>query len=118
MAPDTAPETVHRCARLVHACPTTTRARWGNVLATLDIDSDAAALELPTVLAHGTSDRLTPIAHTHHMANVLPRCEQIIELPGMGHMTPLEAPDHLAAAITELVATHLGTDHANSTTEA
>ncbi len=110
MAPDTTPETVNECARLVHACPTTTRARWGSVLSNLNVDEPAAQLQVPTVILHGTSDRLIPLSNAHHMATVLPQLRQIIELPGRGHMTPLETPNHVASTITELVETHLRTD--------
>ncbi|RNL86900.1 alpha/beta fold hydrolase [Halostreptopolyspora alba] len=115
LAPDTDPDTARQCAHMIHQCPTTTRARWGSVLAKLDIDTEAAHLDAPTVVAHGTSDRLTPLRHAHHLSSVLPRCQQILEIPGIGHMTPLETPDHLAGAISELVATHLRTGPANTT---
>ncbi|WP_338022802.1 alpha/beta fold hydrolase [Allosalinactinospora lopnorensis] len=84
MAPDTNPRMVDFCTRLIHDCPSTTRARWGAVLADLDLEHGARELDLPTVIVHGTADRLTPIAHAHRLADLLPHCDELVELPATG----------------------------------
>jgi hypothetical protein len=52
----------------------------------------------------GSADRLTPPAHASRIAGLLPRCEGLTELPRIGHMTPLEAPEVVAELIRKLAA--------------
>lgn len=90
-------------ARIVHACKAEQRAAWGRVLAALDLDAEIAALDAPTAVLVGTLDKLTPKAHARGMAEVLPRCVGLTELPGVGHMTPIEDPAAVVSAIRSLV---------------
>ncbi|WP_405807930.1 alpha/beta hydrolase [Streptomyces sp. NBC_00210] len=105
MGPGSAPERVAECARIVHACPRTSRVTWSQVLAGLDLDSGVRELRVPTVVVSGTADRLTPIVHARRIAAALPKCLELVELAGMGHMTPVEAPEAITAKIRELVTT-------------
>lgn len=105
MGPGSAPERVAECARIVHACPRPARVAWAHVLAVLDLDSGVRELRVPTVVLAGTADRLTPMVHARRLAAELPDCRELVELAGMGHMTPVEAPEAVTAKIRELVAT-------------
>lgn len=107
MGPAATPEQVDACARIVHACPTGVRAHWGKVLAGLELTGEVARLEAPTAILQGTADRLTPMVLARRLASVLPNCLGLTELPGLGHMTPMEAPDLVAGRIRELVRDHL-----------
>ncbi|GAA4902558.1 alpha/beta fold hydrolase [Streptomonospora salina] len=107
MADGADPATVEMCTRMVHAVAPAPRARWGRVLAGLDLDRGLTALTAPAVLLAGTDDRLTPRAHAHRMAGLLPDCRDVVEIPHAGHMTPLETPQALARALTDLADTHL-----------
>ncbi|MCH0568159.1 alpha/beta hydrolase [Streptomyces sp. MUM 136J] len=107
MGPGSAPLMVEACARIVHACPRTVRHAWSQVLARLDLDHGVRELRVPVAVVVGTADRLTPPVHARALAAELPRCTGLTELPGLGHMTPVEAPDAVGEAIRELVATHL-----------
>lgn len=109
MGPATMPERVDACARIVHACPRGARYGWSQVLAGLDLDAEIRELRLPVAVLVGTADRLTPPVHSRAMATALPHCAGLTELPGMGHMTPVEAPEAVTAQIRELTLTHLGT---------
>jgi pimeloyl-ACP methyl ester carboxylesterase len=100
-------EQVAFTARIVHACRSRQRSEWGRVLAALDLDAGIAALTAPTVVLVGTADKLTPPVHAHGMAAVLPNCTELIELPGLGHMTPIEDPAAVEAAIRGLATTYL-----------
>ncbi|MFE2879177.1 alpha/beta fold hydrolase [Streptomyces roseus] len=102
MGPGSAPDKVEACARIVHACPTGVRYAWSGVLAGLDLDANLAALTVPTAVIGGTNDRLTPIVHARGLAAALPHCVGLTELTGMGHMTPIEAPEAVTGAIREL----------------
>ncbi|CAL9458007.1 Putative aminoacrylate hydrolase RutD [Streptomyces sp. enrichment culture] len=114
MGPGSAPDKVEACARIVHACPTAVRHGWSRVLAELDVDAQLAALTAPTAVLGGTADRLSPIVHARRLAAALPRCVGLIELAGMGHMTPVEAPEAVAGAVRDLARRHLA-DHPQET---
>ncbi|MER6996874.1 alpha/beta hydrolase [Streptomyces sp. NPDC000410] len=107
MGPGSAPERVAECARIVHACPRPTRVAWAHVLAELDLDAGVRELNVPTAVIAGTADRLTPLVHARALAAALPECVGLTELTGMGHMTPVEAPEAVSAKIRELVDVHL-----------
>ncbi|MFG2992337.1 alpha/beta fold hydrolase [Streptomyces sp. NPDC048257] len=110
MGPGSAPDRVEACARIVHACPTGVRHAWSQVLAGLDLDADVARLAVPTAVIGGTADRLTPIVHARGLAAALPNCVGLTELTGMGHMTPVEAPEAVTAVLRELADLYLETD--------
>ncbi|MFI8342625.1 alpha/beta fold hydrolase [Streptomyces sp. NPDC085639] len=109
MGPGSAPDKVEACARIVHACPTGVRHAWSQVLAGLDLDADVARLAVPTAVIGGTADRLTPIVHARALAAALPNCVGLTELTGMGHMTPIEAPEAVTGALRELAELYLDT---------
>ncbi|MFJ2631684.1 alpha/beta fold hydrolase [Streptomyces sp. NPDC087422] len=100
-------EQVAFSARIVHACGARQRSEWGRVLAALDLDAELAALTAPTAVLVGTADKLTPPVHARGMAAALPNCTDLIELPGLGHMTPIEDADAVVAAVRKLAAAHL-----------
>ncbi|MGW0962377.1 alpha/beta fold hydrolase [Streptomyces gelaticus] len=107
MGAGSAPDRVDACARIVHACPRGARAPWGHVLAELDLDACVRELHVPTAVIAGTEDRMTPPVHARALAAALPDCLGLTELTGMGHMTPVEAPEAVTAKIQELVTGHL-----------
>ncbi|WP_328386351.1 alpha/beta hydrolase [Streptomyces sp. NBC_00400] len=107
MGPGATAEQIEACARIVHACPPGVRARWGRVLAGLELTGDVGRLELPTAVIAGTADRLTPLVHARRLASVLPDCLGLTELPGRGHMTPVEDPGAVAGRLRALVGDHL-----------
>ncbi|MEU3523814.1 alpha/beta hydrolase [Streptomyces sp. NPDC038707] len=107
MGPGSAPERVEACARIVHACPRAVRHAWSTVLATLDLDHGVRGLAVPTAVLCGTADRLTPPVHARALADALPHCAGLTELTGVGHMTPVEAPESVTARIRDLVGTHV-----------
>ena len=94
-------------ARMVHDCPRRTRAEWGRVLVGLGLMDRLPLLTVPTVVVHGTADRLTPPVHAHRMAAALPGCEGPVMLAGRGHMTPMEDPDRISELLRGLVHRHL-----------
>lgn len=107
MGPGSPPERVELCARVVHACPRRVRAAWGHVLDTLDLRHGVTRLTRPTAVVAGTADRLTPFPHARRLAAALPHCTGLTALPGLGHMTPVEAPEAVTGVLTELVREHL-----------
>ena len=107
MGPGSAPHMVEACARIVHACPRTVRHAWSQVLDLLDLDHGVRQLAVPTAVLVGTADRLTPPVHAHRLAAALPHNLGVTELPGLGHMTPVEAPELVSARIRELVSSYV-----------
>ncbi|MEV5291887.1 alpha/beta fold hydrolase [Streptomyces sp. NPDC053741] len=113
-----APERVDTCARIVHACPRGARVAWGHVLAELDLEARVRELRLPTAVIAGTEDRLTPPVHARAVEAALPHSLGLTELAGMGHMTPVEAPEVVTAKLRELVASYVTLEGAGSAAEA
>lgn len=112
MGPGSAPHMVEACARIVHACPRRVRYSWSQVLDLLDLDHGVRELTVPTAVVVGTADRLTPPVHARSLAAALPNCLGVAELPGLGHMTPVEAPELVSGRIRELVTAHARDGHA------
>ncbi|MDR3079963.1 MAG: alpha/beta hydrolase, partial [Streptomyces sp.] len=106
MGAGSAPVMVEACARVVHACPRDVRSVWSHVLDTLDLDDRIRELTVPTEVVVGTADRLTPPVHSRVLAATLPNCVGSTELFGLGHMTPVEAPELVTGKIRHLVATY------------
>jgi pimeloyl-ACP methyl ester carboxylesterase len=106
MGPGSAPHMVEACARIVHACPSAVRHAWSRVLDSLELDDGVRELAVPTAVLVGTADRMTPPVHARALVAALPNCVGITELPGLGHMTPVEAPELVSARIRELAATY------------
>ncbi|MEU3405839.1 alpha/beta hydrolase [Streptomyces sp. NPDC006670] len=116
MGPGSAPERVEACARIVHACPAGARRAWSHVLAGLDLDAGVARLTVPTAVIVGRDDRLTPVVHARGIAAALPHCVGLTELTGMGHMTPIEAPEAVSSALRELTSRYLAAPAATTIT--
>jgi pimeloyl-ACP methyl ester carboxylesterase len=107
MGPGSAPVMVEACARIVHACPRQVRYAWSHVLDTLDLDHAVRELTVPTAVVVGTADRMTPVIHARALVAALPNCVGATELPAVGHMTPVEAPEQINGRIRELVSTYV-----------
>lgn len=93
LSPAATPAEVDFCARQIRAMQPQARAAWSRVLGDLDLTPDLAALTVPTTVVVGTADRLTPPAYARRLARLLPMLQELVELPGVGHMSPIEAAD-------------------------
>lgn len=111
MGPGSAPDMVEACARVVHACPREVRHAWSEVLDLLDLDHAVRELRMPVEVVVGTADRLTPPVHARALAAALPNCVGVTELAGLGHMTPVEAPELITGKIRTLAAAHMSDVH-------
>ncbi|MFJ6610127.1 alpha/beta fold hydrolase [Streptomyces sp. NPDC091289] len=118
MGRGSAPDRVDACARIVHACPRRARVEWGHVLAELDLAAGVRELRVPTAVIAGADDRLTPPVHARAIAAALPVGLGLTELTGMGHMTPVEAPEAVTGKIRELVTRYVTTGTATTGTAA
>jgi pimeloyl-ACP methyl ester carboxylesterase len=102
LGPDAPADVVALNAQIICACDRRARARWGRVLNTLDVTAGLRHLDVPARVLVGTRDRLTPPPQARRLAALLPATPEVTEVAGVGHMTPLEAPDTVAALIREL----------------
>ncbi len=59
------------------------------------------SLSVPALVVVGEEDVLTPPSDAAAMAGELVDC-RLVEIPDAGHLTPVEAPDALAVALTHL----------------
>lgn len=57
--------------------------------------------DLPTTIVCGDRDALTPVRHSHDIANALPDAELVV-VPGAGHMVMLERPAVVNGALRRL----------------
>ena len=60
---------------------------------------------LPALIVRGDEDTMIPADEADAMAGVLPDNERV-DLPGVGHLAPLEDPAPLAATLTRWLDTH------------
>ncbi|WP_329578434.1 alpha/beta hydrolase [Kitasatospora sp. NBC_01250] len=107
MGPGATAAQVAACAEIVHACPAGVRSGAARMLGDLDVRPGLTMLEAPTAIMVGSRDKLTPPPHAHAMYAALRRPDGLQELPGVGHMAPIERPDEVAAELRRLVRTHL-----------
>jgi pimeloyl-ACP methyl ester carboxylesterase len=102
------PAQVAFCERIVLDCDRHWRAATARTLSRLDLDAAIEHLDVPTLVLGGSADRLTPPVLSERLAERLPRLVERVELPGVGHMTPVEAPQDVNDRIDRMVADHLG----------
>jgi pimeloyl-ACP methyl ester carboxylesterase len=53
----------------------------------------------PTLIVHSTEDKFIPVTRARDLADALKA--KYVEIPAAGHCTPLEAPEKVAAALSE-----------------
>ncbi len=63
-------------------------------------DAVLASIRVPTLVAVGREDRITPLAQHEEMARRVPAAELVV-FEHCGHLAPLEAPAELAGAISK-----------------
>jgi pimeloyl-ACP methyl ester carboxylesterase len=80
------PELVTRVAAMLEATPFTTTALFYPTFITHDErDSLSVLRRIPTTVLCGSSDRLTPVAHSRAMATALGDSTELVVVPGAGH---------------------------------
>jgi pimeloyl-ACP methyl ester carboxylesterase len=99
LSPRATPGQVAFCERMFVDCQPDVRGGCGGTLSSLALGEAIASLDVPTVVVSGKRDRLTPTSHSRRFAATLPRLMELVEVPGAGHMTPVEAPAEVTAAL-------------------
>jgi pimeloyl-ACP methyl ester carboxylesterase len=93
---------------MVRAVPAQTFNSFVVRLTEMDLLPDLGALTAPTTVVGGTKDRLLPPVHCRHLEHALPDLEQVVMLPGAGHMGPWERRDAVSHLLDEAASRHLG----------
>jgi pimeloyl-ACP methyl ester carboxylesterase len=60
------------------------------------------SLELPVLIAHGSEDKIVPFSKARQLAEGC-RKPLLVEMHGIGHASPLEAPDRTAQALARWI---------------
>jgi pimeloyl-ACP methyl ester carboxylesterase len=88
---------------MMHSTPVPTMVGFLHALEVHDESAGLAALAtIPTLVACGDHDLLTPVGYSRAMAATLWDCELVI-VPGAGHLVQLEEPDVIDDALVRLV---------------
>lgn len=96
--PATPAAVIERYAAAAQATPAAaTLADW-RACDGFDVRDRLGEITRPVLVVHGALDPLTPPHHQQRMTAAL-RCVRRVELPGVGHMLPWEAPAALVAAV-------------------
>jgi pimeloyl-ACP methyl ester carboxylesterase len=74
-----------------------------NALPREDGEAALRALHCPVVIICGEHDAITPLAGQHEMAHAI-GCTHMVIIPNAGHMTPMEAPEAVNAALRRWLA--------------
>jgi pimeloyl-ACP methyl ester carboxylesterase len=95
------------CTDIIRSCPPTTHHEFAKLLHRLDLSDEVDWLTVPALVVVGTEDRLTPAWHAHRLAEALPHSLGVVEVPYVGHMTPVQAPDMINTSVQLLVEDYL-----------
>jgi 3-oxoadipate enol-lactonase len=68
-----------------------------------DVTASLGKIDCPTLVIVGSEDAITPAAEMRSVAEAIPNC-QFVEIPDCGHMSPMEKPDEVNAAIAQFIA--------------
>lgn len=93
--------------RIVLAADRRWRAATARTLSKLDLDEAIEHLAVPTLVLGGSADRLTPPVLSERLADRLPQLVTRVELPGVGHMSPVEAPETVNRWIDRMATDYL-----------
>lgn len=98
LSPDATPAHVALTERLNLACPSPVRAALIPLFTALELDDAAGALRVPALVVVGERDRLTP-PHAARRLHERLADSRLVVLPGVGHMSQLEAHETVTAHV-------------------
>ena len=100
---DVSPRLVEFSQAMIHGTAVTTLVEFLHALEVHDETAGLAVLaRVPTLIACGSADLLTPAKYSEEMAEQLPDSELVI-VPGAGHLVQLEQPEIINDALLRLV---------------
>jgi pimeloyl-ACP methyl ester carboxylesterase len=102
MNPRATPAEVAFVRRMVLSSNPRSRGAAGRSMAEMDLWHALESLVVPATVVAGAADKLTPPALAHRLADALPNLVELVELPHIGHMAPIEDPAPVNDAIRKL----------------
>ena len=97
------PSVVAFSEKMMHGTPIATLVGFLHALEVHDEDAGLRTLaKVPTLIACGAHDLITPVEHSEAMAAALPKSELVI-VGGAGHLVQLEQPEAIDDALVRLV---------------
>ncbi|RDH76154.1 alpha/beta hydrolase [Mycolicibacterium moriokaense] len=100
---EVSPSVVAFSEKMMHDTPIATVVEFLHALEVHDEDAGLHTLaRVPTLIACGDRDLITPVEHSERMAAALPKCELVI-VGGAGHLVQLEQPEAIDDALVRLV---------------
>jgi 3-oxoadipate enol-lactonase len=93
-----------RVARAEPQHPEGARRQW-EAMATWDVYDRLPSISVPTLVLHGTEDRLIAPANAEVLAERIPRAE-LISIEGAGHVYNWERPERADGAVLDFVRRH------------
>ncbi|EKF24815.1 alpha/beta hydrolase fold family protein [Mycolicibacterium hassiacum DSM 44199] len=100
---NTSPSVVAFSAQMMHDTPIPTLVEFLHALEVHDETEGLTTLaKVPTLIACGDRDLLTPLSYSREMAAALPDCEFVV-VGGAGHLVQLERPEIINDALVRLV---------------
>jgi pimeloyl-ACP methyl ester carboxylesterase len=107
LTPHATDEAVALTAEMVRLCHPKARAGCGESMTRMELYEALASIELPTLVIAGERDKLTPPVHARRLAEEIGGTTELVELDGIGHMAPVEAPERISMLLGDLAARHL-----------
>jgi pimeloyl-ACP methyl ester carboxylesterase len=99
----TRPDVVTRVTSALESCHPRAAAWAQRAMASRpDSLQDLASVTVPSLVVVGEEDVLSPPSDADAMTSALPNGELTV-IPGVGHLTPIEAPAAVAAALSRLL---------------
>ncbi len=102
VGPGALPEGLRLAEHCMASVPPATYRRALDCLVTFDRQSELANIRVPTLLIGGEFDRVAAPAVMKQMAQAIPQA-RYAELPGIGHLMNLEAPDEFDALLIDFL---------------
>ncbi len=102
--PEDKPDVLASVQRAMAAVHSSGYAQAVRALGAGDLLADTARISAPAIIAVGTQDVVTPPGNAKAAFTALPCAERLVEVPGVGHALPQEAPDTVAELLAHLVA--------------
>jgi pimeloyl-ACP methyl ester carboxylesterase len=100
---EVSPSVVAFSDAMMHGTPIATAVEFLHALEVHDEDAGLRALAtVPTLIACGDRDLITPVEHSERMAAAMPKSELVI-VGGAGHLVQLEQPEAIDDALVRLV---------------
>jgi 3-oxoadipate enol-lactonase len=103
VGPEALPEGVRLAKHCMSLVPASTYRRALEALVTFDRRAALPRISVPTLVVAGEHDRNAPPAVVKRMAEAIPR-STFLEMPGVGHLQNLEAPDEFDGLLLNFLA--------------